>query len=552
MSANPSPTQLNAVFLVSALLAAMTPLSIAQAAQPSKEDCTTIIGFAIPGVSINEATLQVAQEIPPDPFTGFTGAIPQPASVGKHCLVRGVIDERKGVGGKAYGTRFEMRLPIAWNGKFLFQGGGGVDGFVAPALGTIPCRGATAAPGLVRGYAVVSMNGGHPEPNPLFGFDQQARVDFAYASIGKVTAVSKQVITKLYGAAPKKSVFMGCSNGGREAMIAAQRYPTEFDGVIAGNPGFHLSAANLAEAWDTQQLMSVAPKNAEGQPILARAFSQGDLDLVSSAVLQACDGKDGIADGIINAWQQCNFDPEILKCGQDQSNSCLSAMQVGVLKRVFSGPQNSAGAKLYSDWPYDSGINAPNWRDWKLGRSETPQPDAHNVILGGGSMNFYFLTPPDPQFSQMAFDFDRDPPRLLETARLNDATSTYLSTFAERGSKLVLFQGLSDPVFSANDLLRWYRGVQDTTGNGDLEAVRTFARLFMIPGMTHCGDGPALDDFDPLSALEMWMDEGKAPDFMSASGKAFPGKQQPICAYPRQAIFDGKGDPNKLSSFQCR
>ncbi|WP_020560197.1 tannase/feruloyl esterase family alpha/beta hydrolase [Thiofilum flexile] len=523
-----------------------------KAAQSAAQICTSLAGLQLATVKFEKSEFWDAKQIKPDAFSGFTGAIPDTSAVGEHCLVRGIIGERTGVDNKPYGTQFELRLPVQWNNKFLFQGGGGVDGFVAPALGGIPCRGSTAKPALARGYAVVSMDGGHPTPDPSFGSDQAARIDFAYASIGKVTPIAKQIITAFYGKDAQKTLFMGCSNGGREAMIAAQRYPTEFDGVVAGNPGFRLTKANLAEAWDTQQFLRIAPKDAEGNPILAQAFSQQDLDLVSKAVLNACDAKDGIEDGLINAWQQCSFKPDLLVCKGDKEESCLTAEQVSTLHKVFDGPQNAAGNKLYSDWPYDAGISAPNWRVWKLGNSQTAKSDALNVLLGGGSLSLYFMTPPDPTFKPTDFDFERDPARLEETGKLNDATTTYLTTFVNRGGKLVLFQGLSDPVFSANDLVSWYQGVVQASAQGDVDKARDFVRLFMVPGMTHCGDGPALDNFDPLTALETWMEQGKAPDFLAASGKAFPDKEQPICAYPQQAMYDGKSDPKQLTSYQCR
>ncbi|MER9707965.1 tannase/feruloyl esterase family alpha/beta hydrolase [Mesorhizobium sp. M0204] len=534
------------------MLAIICVCAPALAANASDQACRSIAKLKIPSVIFTEASLQKPQEIPADPFTAFTGASPQAVKVGGHCLVRGVIGKRQGVDGQSYGTRFEVRLPTTWNDMFLFQGGGAVDGFLAPAVGTIPCRNSTAAPGLLRGYAVVSMDGGHPSPDPAFGVDQAARIDFAYASIGKVTSVSKQVIAKFYGAAPKKSVFMGCSNGGREALIAAQRYPLEFDGIVAGSPGFRLSAANIAEAWDTRQYMSIAPKDEADHPILSRAFSQQDLNIVAKAVLAACDARDGIEDGVINAWQQCRFDPKVLSCQGDKTDSCLTAGQVQAMSRAFAGPESSDGEKLYSDWPYDTGVAGADWRMWKLGNSPTSQSDANNIVLGARSLQYYFMTPPAPNFDPLKFDFDKDPARVADTAKLNDATGTYLASFGAHGGKLLLFQGLSDPVFSANDLVRWYKQVVEVTSGGDLEATRRFVRMFIIPGMTHCGDGQAFDDFDPLAAIEGWINQDKAPDSLAAGSKAFPGKHQPICAYPTQAAYGGKGNPDEIASYSCR
>lgn len=174
--------------------------------------------------------------------------------MGAHCLVRGEIEKRRGADGNDYATRFELRLPEQWNGKFLFQGGGGANGFLAPALGSIPSSNSSAAPALVCGYAVASMDSGHQGQGAAvfdlaFAQDQQARLDYAYAALGKVTERAKQLVAAQYRKAPEYSYFMGCSTGGREAMIAAQRYPTEFDGVVSGNAAFRLSRATLGAAW---------------------------------------------------------------------------------------------------------------------------------------------------------------------------------------------------------------------------------------------------------------------------------------------------------------
>lgn len=547
------PAALAAIAIVGAVATAslaVKPVK-SQEAEAVAASCTALAGQVPDDVTSFSAIFVDRQTIPESPFTGFTGAAPKPVAVGAHCLVRGIIGARTGTDGKSYGTTFELRLPARWNQNFLFQGGGATDGFVAPAVGIIPCRGSTAAPALTRGYAVVSMDGGHPTQDPSFGFDQAARVDFAYASIGKVTRTAKALVRAVYGSGPQLSVFMGCSNGGREAMIAAQRYPLEYDGVIAGNPGFHLSAANLAEAWDTQQLLKIAPRNAQGHPILSKALAQADLDTLSAAVRSSCDDRDGLEDGLINAWRECHFDIKTLLCKPDQTTACLPAAKIEAIDKVFSGPENSAGDALYSTWPYDTGVSDVNWRMWKLGFSDTARPDALNVVLGGASLRAYFLTPPVTKFDPASFDFDKDTHRIAETAKQNDANATYLNSFAGHGGKLIIFQGLSDPVFSANDIVNWYDSVAATSFAGDIEKAREAVRLFMVPGMAHCGDGSALDDFDPLTALEGWI-KGNAPTYLEARGKAFPGKRQPICAYPQQAIYRGAGDPNALTSFQCR
>ena len=512
--------------------------------------CSALNQTYVYNTHIEQVEWREPQLLKADPHSAMTGSTPRDQQVGAHCLVHGVIEARTGAGGKPYGIHFELRLPAAWNDKFLFQGGGGTDGFLAPALGSIPSQGSTATPALIRGYAVASQDGGHEGTDSSFAQDQQARLDYAYASIGKVTAVAKQLIQYFYGAPVRKSYFMGCSNGGREAMMAAQRYPTEFDGIVAGNPGFRLAYAGVGEAWDSQQFMRVAPANTQGQKIVANAFTQRELDRVSRAVLDRCDGKDGLRDGLINAWERCDFRPRSIMCRAGQTQGCLSTDKVAVLEAVFGGAKNSRGDRLYASWPWDAGINTAGWRAWKIGTSQSLQPNAISFTLGAASIANYFITPGDPAFDIMKFNFDRDVEKIHQTAVINDADATFLTTFAEHGGKLVIFQGVSDPVFSANDIRDWYLQLQRDMGSKTPD----FARLFMIPGMTHCGGGSGLDDIDPLTALEQWTDQAVAPAYLIGKGTLPEDTQprsQPICAYPRIAMYR-RGDERIAASFACR
>lgn len=480
-------------------------------------------------------------KLPRDDATAFTGASAETADIKypAHCVVSGEIEKRTGADGKPYYIGFQMCMPENWNGKFLFQGGGGTDGFIAPAVGRTPSQGSTAVPALKRGYAVASMDGSHQGRDVSFGADQLARVNFAYAATGKVTVAAKQILQAHYRQAPQHSYFMGCSNGGREAMMAAMRYPHEFNGIVAGNPGFRLSKAAMGEAWDSQHFLAAAPKNSKSERIVANALTDADLNAVVEGVKNRCDAKDGLADGIINAWESCDFKPEMV---QDK----IGAEKVKLLNAVFGGAKNSRGEAVYSSWPYDAGINTQGWRMWKIGTSQTAEPNAINFTLGAGSLPAYFMTPYSPKFDVLTFNFDRDPAKTRQIGGINDADSTDLTTFAARGGKMVVFEGVSDPVFSAHDLRDWYLQLQQDTPNA-----RDSVRLFNVPGMTHCGGGNALDNFDPLTALENWREKGQAPEHMVATGKAFPSKSQPVCVYPKMAVYV-KGDANKAESFECR
>lgn len=191
-------------------------------------------------------------------------------------------------------------------------------------------------------------------------------------------------------------------------------------------------------------------------------------------------------------------------------------------------------------------MNQPDWRAWKLGSSQTAKPDSRGVTLGAGSLVWYFMTPAAPDFDWHTFDFDRDTPKTNQTGAINDAIGTDLSSFQARGGKLIVVTGVSDPVFSAKDQVAWFRQMQQDTKNA-----AGFSRLFMIPGMNHCGGGQAFNDFDPLTALENWHDNNQAPAHLLAQGKSFPGKQMPICAWPRIATYKS-GDTAKAESFECQ
>ena len=528
-------TQPALTLIATALLA--TP---AYAQNDAPQQCAALKNARLYNTVITKAEWVAAGALPTDGNAAMTGASDQGSQAAAHCLVEGEIERRTGANGKTYATNFQLRLPENWNGKFLFQGGGGMNGFLAPAVGSTPPRGSTAIPAFRRGYAVVSTDGGHQgRSDGSFGADQQARLDLAYTAIGKVTFAAKQLIEQHYQRQPQLSYFMGCSNGGREAMLAAMRYPLEFDGAIAGNPGFRLSRAAVAQAWDNQKFMAAAPANQQGEKIFANALTQQDLDAVTEGLLNRCDAKDGLKDGIVNAWESCDFKPEMVE-------KQIGAEKVALLNAIFGGAKNSRGENVYSSWPYDTGINSPGWRAWKLGTSQTGQPDARNITLGAVSLPQYFMTPHAPSFDTMKFNFDTDVAKTAQIGGINDADATDLSTFKARGGKMIVFEGVSDPVFSAHDLRDWYLQLQRDTADA-----RDAVRLFNIPGMTHCGGGPALDNFDPLTALENWREKGQAPEFMIATGQAFPGKSQPLCAYPKIATYTG-GDGNKAESFECR
>jgi feruloyl esterase len=505
---------------------------------PGEASCRALATLSAPGYQVETAEWVAAGSHPAGPG-GATAQLPA------HCLFRITIGAREsGIEGMRYGTGIELRLPAQWNQRLLFQGGGGLNGVLSPAFGNV----AGFQSALARGFAVVSTDSGHRGRNSVdtrFGVDQQARLDFAYQAVERTTHEAKGLLQRYYGRKPEYSYYMGCSTGGREAMMAAQRLPLEFDGVVAGNPSFNLTRIAANQVWSLQTVNRIAPRDAAGKPLLHQAFTDVQLKAVADAVLQQCDALDGLRDGMVNDFRACRFDPrsQVCKAG-DPSGACLSAAQADGLRDIFGGARNSRGESLYGSYPYDTGIALPAWRSMHLGTA-TSAPA--NASLGRDTLRDFSITPADPTLDPLKFDFDRDMARTEETAAINDAVATLLSTFAGRGSKMIVYHGLSDQAMATGALTGWYERLSPRTATGPQE----WARLFLIPGMTHCAGGQATDQFDMLTAIQDWVEKKRAPDRVIASGRAMPDTTRPLCPYPQVARYDS-GDPKSAASFSCR
>jgi hypothetical protein len=532
----------------SALLGGMQPPVMATVTTPAAHGwearCHALRSFEWPQLTIEEARL-----IPAGPAQSLPGEAPATApgvQLPEHCLFIATLAPRTGPQGQQLGIGIELRLPIGWNGRFAFEGGGGLDGILRPSYGSV--WGSIRPPALARGFAVASTDGGHRSPSMLdarFALDQQARIDYAYNAVDKTTFIAKALVARFYGHAPRRSYFIGCSNGGRQAMMVAQRMPLEFDGVVAGDPTFRLTRINIDQAWNEIVLARAAPKDGAGRPILSRVMSQADLQLVAKAVVHQCDALDGLADGMINDYRACHFDPTVLTCGGTKTPSCLTPAQVTALQALMAGPHDSQGQALYAAFPYDAGIADPAFYHMHFGTSPTGALNSADATLGFDSLRYFSMTPPEPGLDVMKFNFDRDPRRLLETAKINDADSVYLESFARHG-KLILYHGLSDQGLSPFETAGWY----DSLKAANSGRVEDWARLFMVPGMTHCGGGPATDEFDMLTAIQGWVEEGRMPERIIARGRSFPGFTRPLCPYPTIARYKG-GDPKSEQSFAC-
>jgi hypothetical protein len=475
-------------------------------------DCGALTSLKIPGTQLE---IIKAEEI---------------SSGAAHCRVDGMLDRRVGQGGKPYGIGFAVALPREWNGRFLFQGGGGLNGSVRPPLGDV-AAGETSA--LARGFAVVSTDSGHSAEvfDSSFLADQEATINFLYQAVAQVTVVAKQIVAAHYGRDAHHSYFMGCSTGGREAMVMSQRYPSYFDGIVAGAPAMRTNYSNLGLRWITSALNGVAPKAADGKPMTSHALTPADRTLVVNGFLAACDALDGAEDGLVFATQSCRFDPAVLACkGKAKGTDCLSRAQVAAVKKIMAGPVTSEGIKPYPGYLYDTGIATSNGLPGVLTGPVIPEGPR------GGDANMNVA-----REAAVAHD---------GRSMLGDTNAwTNLSTFRGRGGKLIYYHGVSDPWFSAVDTLQYYQRLAADNGAG---SVADWSRLFLVPGMGHCRGGErTLDNFDMVDALVNWVEQNRAPAQIIATGASMPGISRPLCPHPQHAQYTGSGDMHSAASFRC-
>lgn len=540
-------------------------------------DCAAIAKFTFPdNAKVTKAEKVEAGTV--KPAHSLTGA-PVGDVLPAHCVVQGAINSRTGkafstdpatravsVVDAPYAINFELRLPKDWNGRFFFQGGGGLDGVLRQAVGIYDNAQDTAANALSRGFAVVSTDAGHQGANGFdggFGADQQARADFAYNAIDQVTVKAKDIINRYYGKAPDKSYFVGCSNGGRQAMLVSQRFPSYFDGIVAGNPGFNLTNAAVNQVTDIQAVAATLPPTAMGPfgPDLTKAFSPADSALIGASVVNKCDakGRDTVKDGIVGDVEACDFNvqADIPTCSGANDGTCLSAAQKTALQKMIEGAKTSQGTSLYSDYFADAGIGHPAWHLWKTDGIPVPLSPTLtvtaglNVLVVPEAVGKVMSTPADTAFNAFTYNPDTDPAKTVEFGKIFNATSTDLSAYRARGGKLIIYHGNSDPVFSSKDTLGYYKKLAAANG-GDASA---FARLFLVPGMAHCSGGPATDSFDALMAIQDWVEKGTAPASMTAKAGTmtpWPNRTRPVCAYPKVAVYKGSGSLEEAGSFTCQ
>jgi feruloyl esterase len=421
--------------------------------------------------------------------------------------------------------RAEVWLPPAadWNGKLLMEGGGGF-------AGSVNTGGMTAA--LAEGYATASTDTGHQGGSAGFALGHPEKVvDFAYRAVHETAIKAKAVIAAYYGRGPRLSYWEGCSTGGRQGLMSAERYPEDFDGIIAGAP-----ANNQIRlcTWRMALLVSVLKDP-------ARALPPAKTALLNKAVLDACDTLDGVKDRLLADPRQCRFDPSTLLCRGAETDACLTPPQLETVKRAYSDIKKRTGKSIYP------GLPPGGETGWQLpGRATEPG----SIDLG----MFRFIGRQDPNWDWRGFDVDRDLALALEHGGSMEAVNPDLSAFKARGGKLLIYHGWNDGgsggAISPLNSIAYYQGVLARMGPGQQD----WLRLFMVPGMAHCGGGPGLTQFSALAALERWRESDLAPARILAS-RVSGGRvdmTRPLCPYPQVAAYKGSGSICDEGNFVCK
>jgi feruloyl esterase len=489
------------------------PAVLSQTPSPQSPNCSTLSSLTLPHAVISGAVLVPASI---DPATAH------PA----YCRVSGSAHPTSDSD-----IRFEVWIPDHWNGRYLQVGNGGF-------AGVIPERGLQA--GVAQGYAVAGTDDGHQstintDASWALGHPEK-QIDFGYRALKETTDAAKAIITA-YAGAPKFSYFQGCSDGGREALMEAQRYPQDFDGIVAGDPANHWTHLLSGAVWNYQALTATPDSS----------LTADKLKLIQAEAVKQC----GDADGVIQDPLACHFKPETLRCKAGDAPGCLTAAQLTALRKIYAGPRNPrTAAKILSGYTPGGEAETNGWGRWISGTDG----DIKQSLLYGFANNFFsYIVFADPAYDIKRFDFDKDLKTADEkSAPIFNSYSADLSAFKARGGKLIQYHGWIDPAIPALDSVDYHRSVQAKMGpTGD------FYRLFMAPGMLHCAGGPGPNLLATLPAITDWVEQGKAPNMLIATKRRDNDPLQPVervrplCAFPARTVWDGKGERNSPASYRC-
>jgi hypothetical protein len=511
----------------------------------SSESCERLAKLELPNAGITMAKAVAAGTFvgPPEEFTGrdlsaFYKLLPAFCRVVAHAKPSADSD-----------IVVEVWMPLSgWNGKLEGLGNGGF-------AGQISYQGLGAA--IMHGSGAVATDTGHAGSpiDAAWALGHPEKVtDFGHRGIHEMTRVAKLVVEKFYGSGAKRSYFIGCSDGGREALMEAQRYPDDYDGILAGAP---------ANYWTG--LLSTAVVNLQGLTATPENFIPlAKIPVIANAVLAACDKLDGVADGILNDPRQCHFDPASIECkAGEATDKCLTAPQVSALKAIYAGTRDANGKQIFPGYLPGAEDGRGGWGTWITGPAPAKSAQA---FFGIGYFSNMVYEKHDWDYKSFALDSGIQTAK-EKTAGALDAVNADLTPFRARGGKLILYHGWDDPAIPALNTVNYYGEVLAKMGQTNADS---FVRLYMVPGMQHCTGGPGPDDFgqfgaslrnDPQHnsyvALENWVEKGTAPGSFIASKHAggeptgAVTMTRPLCPYPQVAQYKGSGDPNSAENFEC-
>lgn len=473
--------------------------------------CEKLSAIQLPDTRVESAT-SVAEGVfkrPGPPTPGFPPGRSEP--IPAHCRVTMVLTPSDDSN-----INVEMWLPADnWNGKLLAVGNGGWAGSIQGY--------ADMQAGLRRGYVVVATDTGHSNadgPLGMFALGHPEKiVDFAYRAVHLMAVRSKQITLRFYDRPIDYSYFKGCSTGGRQALMSAQRYPGDFDGIIAGAPAnrhLHLHTFDVSMRID----LSRNPKE---------AIDEATAKSVSDTILQHCDK---LGEGFLNNPEQCHFDFSTLQCGKSKSAQCITPAQLKTVKKFYEGVFTSKGRQVFASQPLGNPMPA------QVATNEMPNPFLFDSVRILGFQ--------DANYDWRKFNLDKDLPKIEAAAGFINAEDPDLRAFKAHGGKLLMYHGWADPGISANNSVEYYKSVQKEMGGPQND----WLRMFMVPGMGHCAGGPGPFVFDTLSALEQWREQGAAPQTLMGSNPQ-SGLQRPLCPYPQSPTYDGSGDLKDADNWSC-
>ncbi|KYF74090.1 tannase/feruloyl esterase family alpha/beta hydrolase [Sorangium cellulosum] len=482
------------------------PPGTEQPAKTPQEACDALSGVTLGDATLSSATLVAAAN-----------------GVGEHCKVAGLIGTS---------LRFEVELPTEWNKKLLYVGGGGWDGAISPIFFRPP-RDASGE------YVMVASNGGHDDPTGgVFLNSPEVQQDFGYLQIHKVLGAVLATVQERYGEQPARKYFEGCSNGGREALIQATRWPEDFDGVVARAPAYSFTELTLA----FNNIMKDQLGTPGGQITTAKAAT------MSSAVLAECDALDGVDDGVVSHVEACAFDPASLLCTAGDADTCLTQGQLETAQAIYGEFTLQDGTSIYPGW--GPGGEEEGFPAWLIGNTaDFPVP--LQMFFAESFIRNWIMK--DPAYDTLQFEPEAHLPEIQEAAEVVDASFDLTEFFAREG-KVILVHGTYDWAISYKGSIEYWNGVADAVGG---EAARDEnMEFFLQPGVQHCFGGVGADTVDLLSALETWVEEGRPPSTQNLVSSKVDTTgavqfERPLCKYPEYPRYNGSGDASDAASYTC-